>query len=134
MSENAQKLLTKTGGWAEALPLFAVLDQAQQSEPAPTENDNGVGAWLWLDPRRAGWKPGDDFEPYLSRAVALFQAKPTWGGQRPALLAIHPDQAGNGIEAAAAALGLRVVPDRYVCVHTFRLGVATETDIREVTA
>jgi hypothetical protein len=88
-------------------------------------NGNGTGLWLVVDPRREqGYTPAT-FDPatFLARAVALFQSKPTWSGQRPNAVKANPAQAGNRLEPAADALGLRVIGDPAVLAGTFWLGL-----------
>jgi hypothetical protein len=92
------------------------------SATRPPEGD-GSNLWLWIDPRLAGWKSGADLLPYLALAVDLFANKATWGGRSPQVIRAHPDDAGNGLGPAAAALGLAMVGDLYVPAGTFRLGL-----------
>jgi hypothetical protein len=78
--------------------------------------------WLWLDARQGTKNP--DWPVALSQGVTLFQAKERWGGQAPNVVRAHPEQASNGMEAAARVLGLKVVGDPSVLPGTFRLGLA----------
>lgn len=89
-------------------------------------NDSGAGFYLWVDPsREAGYNPRTfDQAAFLSRAVALFQAKAKWGGRRPQTVIAHPDQAENGLQPVARSLGLQVVSDPAVTAGTYRLGLS----------
>jgi hypothetical protein len=95
------------------------------SEPQQSPAD-GVGDWLWVDPRQeSGFQPSSfDLEAFLRRAIALFQAKDWTRGQRPGRLAVHPQQRADGLEPTAEALGLEVVSDPLVSPGTYRLGLA----------
>jgi hypothetical protein len=90
-----------------------------------TTNGNGAGYWLWVDPRReGGYTPATfDQAAFLARAVVLFRTKERWGGQPPNTVRANPDQAANGLQAAAQVLSLRVVSDPLVTAGTYRLGV-----------
>jgi hypothetical protein len=87
--------------------------------------DNGADLWLWVDPRReTGHDPGTlDLAGFLGRAVALFQTKPQWGGQRPNAVKANAGQAENGLEPVGAVLGLRVISDPTVAAGTYWLGL-----------
>lgn len=94
------------------------------ADPEPMATDmapgqNGDGFWLWV----YGPGKGGDLLSHLQRAMALFASKPTWSGQRPAMIRAHPVDTGNGLGPAAEALGLQVVSDRLCPPETFRLGL-----------
>lgn len=94
----------------------------------PVATGDMAGFYLWVDPRL---EPGHDPKTFdqaafLARADDLFQTKRRWGGQQPAVVLAHPDQAGNGLKPAAKALGLRVVSDPTIAAGTYRLGLVGE--------
>lgn len=117
----------------DGLPLFAKVDRPEHDQdPTPDgaglRPTDGAGLWLAIDPRRAGWAPGQDLGPFLARAVELFSAKPWAGGAAPGVIRANPTDAGNGTGTAAAELGLQVVPDPKVAVYTFWLGMGGGED------
>jgi len=88
--------------------------------------DNDTSFFLWVDPQREqGYNLKTfDLEAFLGRAVALFQTKERWKGQKPRAVKVHPDQEDNSLESAAKALGLEVVHDPTVQIGTYQLGLA----------
>lgn len=77
--------------------------------------------WLAIAPSLAGWRPGQDLRPYLTRAMELYANKP-WADGRPNALRANPVDASNGAGVAGQDLGLAIVPDARVIRGTFWLG------------
>jgi hypothetical protein len=82
---------------------------------------NGGDWWLWIYPGEV-----TDWQKVLADGVRTFESKPRWEGQRPNLLGIHPKLQGEAIEAAAAALNLRIVLDHRVHRGVYRLGLESK--------
>ena len=119
-----------------AVPLGAGLDT---DEPGPLFEDLDLEApdagdlWLWVDPRyEAGYSPATfDLAAFLQRATVLFQSKAWTGGKVPGRIAVHSDDAAQGLAAAAEGLGLVVVEDARVSSGTYWLGLGADGEPEE---
>lgn len=95
-----------TGDGDPALGPWPMLDELQPGPNAGTVATDQAGAGFFWWQLGAGPLAGS-----LAEAVSRYKAR---RGQRPGTVRACPALAGNGLKAAAEALGLRVVADRYV--------------------
>ena len=107
---------------------LATDEPGPQAEDLDLEAPNAGDLWLWVDPRyEAGYSPATfDLMAFLQRAAALFQSKAWTRGKVPGKIAVHSDDAGQGLEVVAERLGLVVVEDARVSNGTYWLGLGAD--------
>jgi hypothetical protein len=99
---------------------------AEQDDQEPEQAAEEL--WLWVDPRyEGGYSPATfDLSAFLRRAIALFQNKPWSGGERPARIAVHADEATDEFESIVQELELTVIEDPRVSAGTYWLGLGSD--------